>query len=1321
MGAPKPIFLSLLLFWMTSGIFVLHAQTTVDLLPEKDNTLYEDTTGGLSNGLGQHMFAGRTAPANNEEIRRALLQFDVATALPSNASITQVTLTLNMSRTIAGSATIALHRVTTDWGEGSSNAPGQEGGGAASTLNDATWIHNFFSSSQWNAAGGDYTATASATQTVAGVGAYTWSNAQLVADVQDMLANPNQNFGWIILGDESTGSTAKRFDTKDHPTPANRPSLSISYTLPPTPNDLVINEVDYDMPGTDSAEFIELRNNDVVPIDLSLYAIELVNGSGGGAIVYQTIQLPGAILQPGDYYVICADSGKTPNCDLDVSPSINLIQNGAPDAIGLKFNGSTVIDAVSYEGNTALPYREVSGTNLEDLSTSPNFGLSRFPDGRDTDFNNQDFDWLCITPGSPNGPPQITIDPPFTAAFCPGDTLTLTAQGALGVLQWYQDGQPIFGATDTILQVDTPGRYNVASTLGFCSDTANQGTFVSFLPVPEVDLGPDTTVCGFYQLNAGNFGADYLWNTGSQNRTLNLTQSGTYSVTVTENGCSAADTVTVAIGNPFAIFLPFTTQGCDSLTLDPGTVSGANYHWSTGDTTTTLTTHQSGTYWVDVERVGCFQTDTVIVEIDTTPVVNAGPDLSGCDSVQVSATVDDNNGVALFWSNGASTPTTTVFNSGTYTIEASRNGCRAYDTIEVTIFPQAFVFLPVNQSDCDSVMISPNAPAEYTFQWNTGDTSRTLIANQTGVYSVTATNAFGCQAIDSTSVTIFGRPNANLGPDTTSCNSVELMVPEANADYFWNTGQRSQSITVTTSGVYYVEVEQNNCFAADTVLVTIVPQPQVNLGNDTSVCGEYLLDPQQVGQYTWSTGSTSPAISVSTSGTYSLTVTAGGCADSDTVTLSVTPAPDVSIGPDTTHCGPIILTADLSGSYAWNTGDTSASLLVTQSGDYSVTVVDQGCVSIDSARIIIDSLPASTLGADTVLCGDQLVLTAGPSGQLYQWNTGSSSASISVFQSGTYIVTITSLKCSLTDTQQVVLNPVPNLDLGPDVSGCNEVQLVGNVSGTYLWSNGSTQNPLVVNTSGDYATTVTDTNGCQDTDSIRVTILIGPVPDLGFDRTVCDSVELNAGPGDNYQWSTGASGRVIRVDQPGLYAVTVSNTNGCVRVDSVQLAVEESPLAGFDVDTSTCPTYVFSTTSTGTNLLYEWNFGDGTTAGQSIATHTYTANNAYNMWHVARNLCGTDTLHRVLIIDCIPDGIPTLEEIGVSIAPMPADQQLSIAWPIAEPAMLTCFSATGQIIYRAELSAGRHTINVSRWAAGAYFLQLRWGAKRAGQQIMITR
>lgn len=165
---------------------------------------------------------------------------------------------------------------------------------------------------------------------------------------------------------------------------------------------LVINEIDYDQAGTDDAEFLEIYNGTGGTVNLGGYNVELVNGTGGGATVYQTIPLPAVDLADGDFYVVCGNAATTFNCDLDVTPDTNLIQNGAPDAVGLRDPLGALVDTVSYEGDTGAPYTEGSGVGLEDNSAIDYFGVSRYPDGVDTDVNNVDLGNYCHSPGLPN-------------------------------------------------------------------------------------------------------------------------------------------------------------------------------------------------------------------------------------------------------------------------------------------------------------------------------------------------------------------------------------------------------------------------------------------------------------------------------------------------------------------------------------------------------------------------------------------------------------------------------------------------------------------------------------------------------------------------------------------------------------------------------------------------------------------------------------------------------------------------------------------------------------------------------------------------------
>lgn len=194
----------------------------------KDNTLYEDAAGSLSNGSGWHCFVGVTAqPA----LRRALLAFDLS-SIPAGATVVGCELTLNMSQTISGETDVSLHRALAQWGEGASDALGEEGRGAPAEPGDATWLHTEYDAVFWSAPGGDFVQAASATTPVAFQGPYTWSSPGMVADVQAWLDGQEPNHGWVVLGDESGGVSAKRFDTRENPDGNSRPGLRVLFVPP---------------------------------------------------------------------------------------------------------------------------------------------------------------------------------------------------------------------------------------------------------------------------------------------------------------------------------------------------------------------------------------------------------------------------------------------------------------------------------------------------------------------------------------------------------------------------------------------------------------------------------------------------------------------------------------------------------------------------------------------------------------------------------------------------------------------------------------------------------------------------------------------------------------------------------------------------------------------------------------------------------------------------------------------------------------------------------------------------------------------------------
>jgi hypothetical protein len=201
---------------------------TVALAPTMDATLYEDAEGDLANGSGSYLFVGGT---NQPLARRALLAFDIAGAIPAGSTVTSVELQIEVSRASDPSGqTVMVHRVTEAWGEGASDADGEEGSGAAAAPGDATWIHRSYPNDSWITAGGSFVPASSSQCAIGDVGSYSFSSTpQLISDVQSWLDDPSGNFGWILVMADTPARTAKRFNSRENEAAASRPRLEIEY------------------------------------------------------------------------------------------------------------------------------------------------------------------------------------------------------------------------------------------------------------------------------------------------------------------------------------------------------------------------------------------------------------------------------------------------------------------------------------------------------------------------------------------------------------------------------------------------------------------------------------------------------------------------------------------------------------------------------------------------------------------------------------------------------------------------------------------------------------------------------------------------------------------------------------------------------------------------------------------------------------------------------------------------------------------------------------------------------------------------------------
>jgi len=379
--------------------------------------------------------------------------------------------------------------------------------------------------------------------------------------------------------------------------------------------------------------------------------------------------------------------------------------------------------------------------------------------------------------------------------------------------------------------------------------------------------------------------------------------------------------------------------------------------------------------------------------------------------------------------------------------------------------------------------------------------------------------------------------------------------------------------------------------------------------SDTAIClgSSVVLDESASGGtgFLWSTGATTPSITVNTPGKYWVTITGAPCISSDTINVTLKPMPTVSLGPDTNFCNlsSFVLQNQLANpsgaSYLWNTTATTPAISINSAGTYWLKVTKDGCSATDTVITNFTNVNVN-LGNDTTIClGDTLTLLNKTANLLYTnlWNTGSIQPTIKTAAAGTYWLKCTYQGCSNTDTIHVNTRTV-NVNLGPDMNVCNgPVQLLnlsGNpVSSTFLWNNSATTSTLNASVSGTYWLQVSDA-GCKGSDTIGVTITT-PVVNLGNDITLCPgdtAILQNATnpPGYTYFWSNGSTAPVLKTTTAGKYWLK-GTINGCSVTDTVNISTNYFAVnLGPDITTCNNPNQILQNLATnpaGATLL--WN------------------------------------------------------------------------------------------------------------------------------------
>jgi large repetitive protein len=590
-------------------------------------------------------------------------------------------------------------------------------------------------------------------------------------------------------------------------------------------------------------------------------------------------------------------------------------------------------------------------------------------------------------------------------SLCSGASTTLTAGGANYYAYAWSNG---VGASS--ISVNTPGTYTVTVYDNCNSATASVNVVNATITPATITPNGATTFCqgGSVTLNAGSGYSAYHWSNGATSQTINVTQAGNYYCNVTESGCPApSDTIAVTVNSTPTPAItangPLTFCAGDSVKLDAGAGYSA-YNWSNNATTQTIEANVSGNYSVTVTQNGCngaSNTVTVTASSPTPTLTSSGPTTfcaGGAD------TLDAGSGYATYaWTNQATTQKIVVTQSGQYTCTVTQSGCSGTsNTLTITVGSSLSPVITASPSFtiCTGSTATLNAGSGYTtYQWSTNASTQTIQANTANTYSVTVTQG-GCSGSASAVLNVGNFPlTVNVTPagpvKVCAGTPVTLDAGAGYTSYTWSNQGNTETIQPTATGNYTVTAYQDACSGTATVNVTFnaLPQPHITSPGPLAICagGTVSLDAGAgYSNYSWNNGDNTEVSQVSTAGTYSVVVTdTNNCVGSDSVVVAVSSPPVPVITGTGGGCSTLPLTLSTTGtfnSYLWSNGDTTATSVVTASGNYNVTVTLNGCVGSSNVPYAYTyiALPveyvAQTQSSDTTT-----TLQVSPTGQSYQW------------------------------------------------------------------------------------------------------------------------------------------------------------------------------------------------------------------------------------------------------------------------------------------------------------------------------------------------
>lgn len=719
-------------------------------------------------------------------------------------------------------------------------------------------------------------------------------------------------------------------------------------------------------------------------------------------------------------------------------------------------------------------------------------------------------------------------------------------------------------------------------------------------------------------VTGGNGSYGYLWSNGATSQDLSALNSGSYSVTVTDGlGCTGTASFSIAnnlTGCSNYCFLNVTQNNLTNATC--GNANGAvnvnilnaaapySISWSTGATTEDISGVAPGTYSVTVlDANNCSNTASFTVGNNTgnfnIAAVSISDETCGNNNGAIDLTVS--GGVSPYsysWNNGATTLDIQGLAAGNYSVTITdNNGCSLTQSYTVNnntggLNVTGQTSSAICSSNNGSVVQTVNASnGAVTYLWNTGATTQNLSGIAAGSYSCTYTDASGCSGTNTYTV---GQNNGGIlltGTLITNevCNNnqgaINITATGNGLTYLWSNGVTTEDVTGLSAGNYSCTISNGQGCSINTGTITLINSPgNMTVSNQSVTAATCSLSNGAIdvnvfgGQspftYSWSNGASTQDITGLAGGIYTLQLAdANGCSLAHSVTV-----PNQA-----------------------GTLDITSAVITNEACVAGVGTNGQGAVNI------------SVAGATAPYT--------------YSWSNGATTQDISGITDGQYTVTVTSANgCSLTESFTVLANgsniAITSSSIADEAcsSGAGSISVtMSSDSGpyNYMWSNGSTSEDLQNLSAGNYTLTVSNSFGCQLTQSFTVgndpgTLAVSAVV---TDETCGNSngaINVSVSGGNSpffYDWSNNATTQDLSAIGAGTYNLTVTDQYGCYvnyngTVANIANGLSVS-ITGITNDVCGQGTGAVNATTSGA-VSYSWSNGATTEDLSGVTGGTYT-------------------------------------------------------------------------------------------------------------------